>query len=227
MSIEEGGPGELMLELLLDRDKGWLTDTDKEFLLGEMEFDDAAHKRVQRERLRTRVENGLIDLSILYRGMLREDRELVFGYEDDGGVSLFDRGLKDGFKFLYEGMKERDMDVEVVLESLIVEAEEEYHRWRDSWISVDVDISRDNRVEDIYTNLTQSGVVGTEELFVLAKALEEDEYDFSSVDVVRVEPEPHLRELTDHHIRQKLVNPRLESLGFDIEEIEIEFVERE
>lgn len=57
---------------------GWLTPRDRKYLLGTEPYDDPAQERNARQRLRTRIRNGLLDFRILLRELEPRDRKQVF-----------------------------------------------------------------------------------------------------------------------------------------------------
>lgn len=59
------------------RDRGILTEADREFLLGEKDDLQPQSKREARQRIRNRLENAILDLSLLSRALEDDDREMV------------------------------------------------------------------------------------------------------------------------------------------------------
>ena len=63
----------------LDRDRGFLTEADREYLLGESNVEPQSHtERKTRERIRNRAKNCLMDFAILFKHLEDRDRKQIF-----------------------------------------------------------------------------------------------------------------------------------------------------
>jgi len=84
-----------------DRDRGILTQGDREYLAGESDIEPKSQsERNARSRIRKRVRNGLLDFQYLANPELFDERDLtqVWQYEDESGklVTLSSYHLDDG-----------------------------------------------------------------------------------------------------------------------------------
>ncbi len=85
-----------------DRDRGVLTPSDREFLLGRKTDYTEHSKKQKRNRIRRRVRNAILDFTILFEHLDERDRETVFDPEDDEGEA-YTRGITDTLAFLHLG----------------------------------------------------------------------------------------------------------------------------
>lgn len=85
-----------------DRERGILTPSDREFLLGR-KTDYTDHSRKQkRNRIRRRLRNAILDFTILFEHLESRDRETVFD-PDDEHRGAYTRGITDMLAFLHLG----------------------------------------------------------------------------------------------------------------------------
>ncbi|WP_336343170.1 hypothetical protein [Halalkalicoccus ordinarius] len=91
-------------ELALDpnRDRGVLTPSDREFLLGRKTDYTEHSKKQKRNRIRRRVRNAILDFTILFDHLDDRDRETVFD-PDDAERDAYTRGIVDMLAFLHLG----------------------------------------------------------------------------------------------------------------------------
>jgi hypothetical protein len=85
-----------------DRDRGVLTQSDREFLLGRKSDYTEQSRRQKRSRIRSRVRNAVLDFSILFEHLDERDREMVFD-PDDQHREAYTRGITDILAFLHLG----------------------------------------------------------------------------------------------------------------------------
>lgn len=85
-----------------DRDRGVLTPSDREFLLGRKTDYTEHSKKQKRNRIRRRVRNAILDFTILFEHLDERDRETVFDPEDDEHEA-YTRGITDILAFLHLG----------------------------------------------------------------------------------------------------------------------------
>lgn len=124
------------------RDRGILTNADREYLHGEKEDITDQAKRDTRYRIRKRMENGLVDLGILAEHLKDKDRERVFEtIEEDYGPHVIDgifalpvRGIIDIEDSIDEGVDEVEEILERVITGILYRIDDEY------MIDVDVDV---------------------------------------------------------------------------------------
>lgn len=105
MSDENETPGsESAADLAFDpdRDRGVLTPSDREFLLGRKTDYTDHSKKQKRNRIRRRVRNAILDFTILFESLDERDRETVFDPEDDER-DAYTRGITDTLAFLHLG----------------------------------------------------------------------------------------------------------------------------
>ena len=85
-----------------DRDRGILTPSDREFLLGRKTDYTEHSKKQKRNRIRRRVRNGILDFTILFDHLADRDRETVFNPEDESR-DAYTQGIIDMLGFLHLG----------------------------------------------------------------------------------------------------------------------------
>jgi succinate dehydrogenase flavin-adding protein (antitoxin of CptAB toxin-antitoxin module) len=99
---DDTGAGGTGLAFSADRDRGILTPSDREFLLGR-KTDYTEHSRKQkRNRIRRRLRNAILDFTILFEHLEERDRETVFNPDDDNREA-YTRGITDMLAFLHLG----------------------------------------------------------------------------------------------------------------------------
>jgi hypothetical protein len=85
-----------------DRDRGILTPSDREFLLGRKTDYTEHSKKQKRNRIRRRLRNAILDFTILFDHLEDRDRETVFNPEDEAREA-YTRGIVDMLGFLHLG----------------------------------------------------------------------------------------------------------------------------
>ncbi len=85
-----------------DRDRGILTPSDREFLLGRKTDYTDHSKKQKRNRIRRRIRNAILDFTILFDHLEERDRETVFDPENDE-CDAYTRGITDTLAFLHLG----------------------------------------------------------------------------------------------------------------------------
>jgi hypothetical protein len=85
-----------------DRERGILTPSDREFLLGRKTDYTEHSKKQKRNRIRRRVRNAILDFSILFDHLEDRDRETVFNPESAARED-YTRGIVDMLGFLHLG----------------------------------------------------------------------------------------------------------------------------
>ncbi|MUV57164.1 hypothetical protein [Halogeometricum sp. CBA1124] len=85
-----------------DRDRGILTPSDREFLLGRKTDYTEHSKKQKRNRIRRRLRNAILDFTILFDHLEDRDRETVFNPEDEAREA-YTQGIVDMLGFLHLG----------------------------------------------------------------------------------------------------------------------------
>lgn len=97
---EEQSPYDLIHST--ERERGILTPSDREFLLGR-KTDYAEHSKVQkRNRIRQRIRNSILDFTILMEHLDDRDRENIFN-PDAGDRDAYTQGIIDMLGFVHLG----------------------------------------------------------------------------------------------------------------------------
>lgn len=86
-----------------DRPRGILTQSDREFLVGQKEGYSAQQKRDRRRKIRERVYHSLLDFGLLWMFLEMRDVEQIFGTEDDGVGIASRKAIQDAIAFLLLG----------------------------------------------------------------------------------------------------------------------------
>jgi hypothetical protein len=115
----------------LTRGRGILTETDRKYLLGEVEYDDKQQQRNRRRYIRERVRNGIIDF-ILLNKLEDRDREQIFSDLDSvhianaktGEASTF-TGMCAAIELFYIASNGADVSFEDILKNGVRDAEKE------------------------------------------------------------------------------------------------------
>lgn len=85
-----------------ERDRGILTPSDREFLLGRKTDYTEHSKKQKRNRIRHRLRNAILDFTILFEALEDRDRETVFNPDDDAR-DAYTQGITDMLAFLHLG----------------------------------------------------------------------------------------------------------------------------
>lgn len=85
-----------------ERDRGILTPSDREFLLGRKTDYTEHSKKQKRNRIRRRVRNAILDFTILFDHLDERDRKTVFDPED-AERDAYTRGITDALAFFHLG----------------------------------------------------------------------------------------------------------------------------
>lgn len=154
----------------IHRDRGFLTEADRAYLLGETEMDHEGSKRNAEARIRQRVTDALLDFDLLVHVLPTKDRRQVFerATSDDELVD----GVTATVAFVYLGLKEHGIDFADVLVPAVRSAEEAYAADQlKANVSVDVTFEVEANVESthegIETRLADGDPVTPRELFSL------------------------------------------------------------
>lgn len=146
MGTIKGGTGGGGFHALLnntDRDRGFLTQSDREFLLKANWDDKLPYQTVRntRLRIRNRILSMFFDARFL-RYISEEDRNLIFENARDAGHKLhFREAFKELVRFTYLGLYDFEFDTQSLLEAAIEEAERDRATTDGECADVDVDIT--------------------------------------------------------------------------------------
>lgn len=138
----------------LDRERGVLTSSDREYLIGKNEPESSQVDSNIRNRIRDRTRNAILDFWLINSHLDEKDRRMIFApsKKDDNEVReledfQFRQGLTSLIGFLYEGLSESGtLDFEEVIESGIHEIIQDNYQGPvvvDVRLHVDVDTEYD------------------------------------------------------------------------------------
>lgn len=189
-----GGGFDALLEGA-DRDRGFLSKADREFLLETHEIDlSNPTQRNARTRVRNRILSTYFDSRYL-QYLSERDRGLIFQNARQAGFDLhFRHGFKEFVRFTYLGLLENSYEIEIteLLETAIQEAEEEYATAAGENVNVRVDIDvthvSGDSVNQLEQRYTRRDLLDRKELEVLVNSdhtNDNDEIiDASDIDLV-------------------------------------------
>lgn len=188
-----------------DRERGLLTEADREFLLGEVEMEHEQSTRNAAARIRRRIENGILDFDLAVHYLDERDRRQVFERATEDQAFL--DGLVAMVSFAYIGLKEQGVDFERVLEPAVRGAETAYAVEQLS-ANVDVDVAFEvetdvnSTLEGIEERIEAGTPVTPRELFSLVMEREADLVDRDRI-TLRVDDGPvreneHVERLSDY-----------------------------
>jgi hypothetical protein len=115
------------------RGRGILTETDRKYLLGEVEYDDNQQQRNRRRYIRDRARNGIIDF-ILLSELEKRDRKQIFSDFDSenildtkigAGKTQTFAGMCAAIRLFYIVSDDLDIDFESMLFNGVRDAENE------------------------------------------------------------------------------------------------------
>lgn len=108
----------------VDRERGILSQADREYLRGEAEFSSVQAERNARARIRDRVYEATYDFELLVETLSDRDRELVFEKRlgESDGREAYD-ALVSALAFLYRGVEDTGIEFEDALTEAINVAE--------------------------------------------------------------------------------------------------------
>ena len=121
-------------QLHTERDRGILTERDRDYLLGEVTYQDQQQQRNRRRHIRNRLKNGIIDFGILNRLEPRDRKQIVASLNDSSIESqkdiksesdLLTEGLIGAIRFLYLLSYDADLPFEDILQQGVRKGEKE------------------------------------------------------------------------------------------------------
>ena len=193
----------------VDRDRGFLTETDRTYLLGDAEMSHEGSKRNAEARIRQRVTDAILDFDLLVHMLSKKDRRQVF--EDAASDDALTDGVTAMVSFAYLGLREQGVDFEEVLVPAVRSAEEAYAADQlEANVTVDVHLEVETEVESthegIEARLREGDPVTPRELFSLALERGHDVTAYDRIALV-------LTDETDEAFLERLA----EYLGGDLE----------
>ncbi|WP_227357382.1 hypothetical protein [Haladaptatus salinisoli] len=141
-----------------ERGRGFLTQHDKDYLLGEAGVEDGSQQeRNVRAKIRQRLYDSILDFALLLRHVGERDIDLVF-HDRDPEEDYLEEGLAHLLGFVYYADPDR---FGARLEEGI-----EYATMRDGWLAdvdVNIDIDRTRNMTDVIEDIESSGEYYTNE----------------------------------------------------------------
>lgn len=177
-----------------DRPRGMLTQTDRSFLRGEVEYEYKQQYSNRWANIRERIANGLLDFNEIQYSLRDKDRKLIFqkpgeaaGIEDPP----FYNAIEAMIYWTYYGLREQRYDFEGMLTEVIKLAEEDFARkyWGetvDARIRFGVNLERTGDIDSIIKAIEKGGPVKAEAIYELLKVKDGVPIDTSELDMVQV-----------------------------------------
>jgi hypothetical protein len=166
-----------------DRDRGVLTPSDREFLLGRKTDYTEHSKKQKRNRIRRRIRNAILDFTILFEHLDDRDRETVFD-PDDAERDAYTRGIVDVLAFLHLGTMGYSTPFKDMLAQGVSKGEQELAGSDYRMVNVEFNVDPVGRidVDEVVEKLDQGRFdeITDGELRAFARLLAESE-DFSPV----------------------------------------------
>ncbi|WP_245902839.1 hypothetical protein [Salinigranum rubrum] len=168
-----------------DRDRGILTPSDREFLLGRKTDYTEHSKKQKRNRIRRRLRNAILDFTILFEHLEARDRETVFN-PDDENREAYTRGITDMLAFLHLGTMGYHTPFKHMLATGVNRAEQELADSEYRMVTVDFNVDPVGRIDvDAVVDKLDSGAfddLTDEELRAFVRLLgESDDFDATAV----------------------------------------------
>lgn len=172
-----------------DRDRGILTPDDRKFLKGKKEYSSVQSERDVRYRIRKRIKNGILDFSLLFAHLDKNDRKQVFSNynapekfrDDEAGFTsedveellsstMFANSVSNTIAFLYLGVTDVGEDIIPVIKSAIHDAEENKGYLVDE-LTVKIEIGKtEPDTEKLADKFRKGEPLSKEELGILLKS---------------------------------------------------------
>lgn len=168
-----------------DRGRGILTPSDREFLLGrKTDYTDHSEKQ-KRNRIRRRLQNAILDFTILFEHLEGRDRRTVFDPESDAR-DAYTEGITDLLGFLHLGTMGYHVPFKDMLSQGVNRAEQELSGSDYRMVNVEFNVDPVGQIDvDEVIDKLDSGEFGEitdEELRVFMRLLTESD-DFSPTDL--------------------------------------------
>ncbi|WP_458188128.1 hypothetical protein [Haladaptatus sp. NG-WS-4] len=181
-----------------DRDRGILTPSDREYLIGRKSDYTEHSKKQKRNRIRRRVRNAILDFTILFEHLEDRDRETVFN-PDDEARDAYTQGITDMLAFLHLGTMGYYTPFKDMLAEGVNKAEQELAGSDYRMVTVDFNVDPVGRIDvDEVIDKLEFGdfeEITDEELRAFVRLLAESE-DFSATSM-RSEMKEQMSELIE------------------------------
>ena len=168
-----------------DRERGILTPSDREYLLGRKTDYTEHSKKQKRNRIRRRLRNAMLDFTILFEHLEDRDRETVFNPDDDNREA-YTRGMTDMLAFLHLGTMGYHTPFKHMLAKGVNKAEQELADSDYRMVTVDFNVDPVGRIDvDAVVDKLDAGSFADltdEELRAFVRLLgESDDFDATAV----------------------------------------------
>ncbi|KTG11570.1 hypothetical protein AUR64_03470 [Haloprofundus marisrubri] len=167
-----------------DRDRGILTPSDREYLLGRKTDYTDHSKKQKRNRIRRRLRNAILDFTILFEHLEARDRETLF--DPDDARDAYTQGITDMLAFFHLGTMGYHTPFKDMLARGVNKAEQELAGSDYRMVTVDFNVEPVGRidVDDVVDKLEygEFGELTDEELRAFTRLLADSD-DFSATDV--------------------------------------------
>jgi hypothetical protein len=195
-----------------DRERGILTPSDREFLLGRKTDYTEHSKKQKRNRIRRRLRNAILDFSIIFEHLEDRDRETVFNPEDEAR-DAYTQGVVDMLGFLHLGTMGYHVPFKHMLAQGVNRAEQELAGSDYRMVTVDFNVEPVGQIDvDAVIGKLEEGAfdqITDEELRAFVRLLAESE-DFAAGslrDGMKAQMSEYIAEVTEARERR---NSRLE-----------------
>jgi hypothetical protein len=168
-----------------ERDRGILTPSDREFLLGRKTDYTDHSKKQKRNRIRRRVRNAILDFTILFEYLDERDRKTVFDPED-AERGAYTQGITDALAFFHLGTMGYSTPFKNMLARGVSKGEQELAGSDYRMVNVEFNVDPVGRidVDRVVEKLDQGSFdeITDEELRAFIRLLAESE-EFSSMSI--------------------------------------------
>lgn len=167
----------------VDRGRGILTKTDRQFLLGQVSYE-GQQLRNRRGYIRERIANGIIDFSIINDQLNPRDRNQIFSdidYEPGQGigngvqasVGFLLPGIVDTLSYLYKGSADQNVPFEILVERGVRKAINQERGAEFGVLNVDLDIEYvdQGNIESLVEDLIAGKDISSREAEVVMRYL--------------------------------------------------------
>lgn len=142
-------------EAEINRSRGILSKTDREFLFGIKEYKHPQTETNRRSEIRTRVENGIKDFGLLVDLLGEKERKRIFEALDDSEYGSIDEFAAVVIEFLYQGIGEDPDRLEDIIARALYGIERESpgvggYQGKVQEITTDIEIKRGYDADAIY-----------------------------------------------------------------------------
>ena len=150
MAVDDDEEPEDLLAYDPDRERGVLTPSDREFLLGRKTDYTEHSKKQKRNRIRRRIRNAILDFTIIFEHLDDRDRETVFDPED-AEREAYTRGITDMLALLHLGTMGYSTPFKDMLARGVYKAEQEL-------------AGSDYRMVNVYFNVDPVGQIDVDDV---------------------------------------------------------------